>query len=335
MYYVSKHAKSNYNYIAECIQSLHIIQILVIIFNFIWLDYFFQEKSIPLYLGCPSLESSPHPHKIYLTEYSETKKKLILLVSGLYYQDYNPYMEKVYLDLSRNPDIREKYMFMIYENRNKSNFHIAEDISHYLKKIVEKYCLEEVSIIGFSAGGIVASHIMHHLKHIPIEKKVITYDCPLDIYNMLIYQYNNYSRLDIYFYMIIRFFYERNTWEILFDTAKKHIRKVGDKPVVFELVKKIYDKTDEEIMQMSEICLDQDDKTIFHFVNCMGDPVFEKNIRDGIIQKAREKNFTVKVHEKPWIGHCSDMTFSDSYMFQLLDALRSRTTEIESFAKTT
>jgi len=331
MYYVSKHAKLNYDYIAEYIQSLYIIQIFVIILKFLWLDIRFREKSIPLYLGPLSLETRDPDaplHNIYLSAYSETKTNLILLVSGLYYQSYTQYMEKVYLDFNRNPLIREKYIFMVYENKTKSNYHIAKDISQCVEQIVEKYKIQELVVVGFSAGGIVSSHIMSYMKHIPISKKIITYDCPLDIYSTMIYQYNNYSRLDIYFYMIVRFFYETNAWAIIFDAMKQHIRsKEETGPAIFPLVKKIYGKTDEEVREMGEFCLIQDKNTDLHFINCVGDPLFQPSIRDNIIKKAREQGFNPKIYEKRQIGHCCDMAYSDVYLSQLLDAILTR--EIE------
>lgn len=318
MCFQSKHAKTNY--IVEFIQSLHLVQIISIIFHFIWIDSIFREKSIPLYLESASLESShlqTHSHKIYLTEYTTTQKKLVLLVSGLYYQQYNPYMEKVYLDLYKNKQVREKYMFMIYEDRGKSNFRIADDISQYLEKVVGKYNLDELVIFGFSAGGIVASHIMSRMKHVAIEKKIITYDCPFNICNMLLSQYNHYSRLDIYFYMIVRIFYETNKWEIYLDGAKQYLWRLGDKPAVFDFIKKTYKINDEEMVHIGEFNLDQDDKTSIYFINCLNDPVFKKCFRDSIIEKAREKKQRIELYEKPCIGHCSDMAFSNAYVSEV------------------
>ena len=307
------------------IQSLYIIQLISITINFLYLNISFGKKSIPIYDVNAIVDNSLIPSLdndiIYLTT-PTSQKKLLLFIAGLYNQTYNSYMEKTYQDMIQNEEIREKYLFMIYENRTLTNFDVAIPISRYLEKIIEKYNLDEIVVLGFSAGGIVASHVMSHIKHIQIEKKLVAYDCPLDIYSMLNIQFNSFSKLDVYFYMIVRMFHENNFCGILADTLKHCIWKTGNEPVVFELTQKIHNISREEMIRISHLNIDQDENTDIYFINCIRDPVFESNIRDKIIDMIREKCVRFpKIYEKPWIGHCSDMAFSKTYLLQLIDII--------------
>jgi hypothetical protein len=319
MYFSNKYVNSDYNYIAECIQSLHIVQIIYIAIQLIYLNIFFGGKTIPIFnqdfdeTTTVSLDTT----KIYLTEYTR-QTKLILFVSGLYNQDYTCYMEKMYYDLNKSDNIREKYMFMIYNNNKLTNFDVAAPISRCLEKIVEKYNLDEIIIVGFSAGGVVASHIMSKLKHIKIEKKIVTYDCPFDIYYTLHRHFHSYCRLDIFFYLIVLCFYETNWGVILKDTAKNCILKIGDEPAVFALTEKIHNMSREDLVYISQINMDQDENTRLFFINCVGDPVFQLETRNRIADAVGKiLKYPPKIYEKWRIGHCSDMAFNADYIIQL------------------
>lgn len=318
MYFHEKYITPNYEYeyLAESIRSFHIVQLICIAIQLLYLNLFFSEKSIPI-----SDVVGEDNTTIYLTEHT-TQTKLLLFVAGLYNQDYTCYMEKMYRDLDQIPTIREKYMFMVYNNNMLTNFDIAEPVSRHVEKIVGKYGLDGIMILGFSAGGVVATHIMSKLKHLNVEKKIVTYDCPLDIYSMLNNHYSSYCRLDILFYFVVCCFYEINRYDALKKTLANCICNGGDEPAVLKLAEKIHGMSREEIVHISQINIDQDEFTQLFFVNCIGDPVFQEDARSRFVELIGQKmKYPAKIYEKETIGHCSDMAFGNGYIDQLREIM--------------
>lgn len=318
MQYIGKYRNTH---IAECIKSLAIVQLIVIACQLIYLNLFFGGRNIPL---CE--EFSQDDEKIHLSEY-KSQRSLVVFVAGLYYQDYSAYMNKIYTDLQQYESIREKYLFMVYENVKLTNFEVSEPFSRCLEKIIDKYDLDEIIMLGFSAGGVVASNIITKIKK-EMKKCLITYDCPLDIYSMMMVEHKSFTRLDAFFYMIVYLFHKTGFCMAANDTIRNCVLYKGDEPAVFELVMDKYSITKEELISMSVINTEQDENTRVYIINTVGDPVFKRNIRDSVVEKIKGVK-SLEVFEKPWIGHCSDVAFNTKYLTQLKHILLEAEAEIQ------
>jgi predicted alpha/beta-fold hydrolase len=110
----------------------------------------------------------------------EPNKHVIFLLSGLYSLAYHGYMRKTVDDLLSVRSIADKYQLIVYENTRKSSLEMQAELADYIHAIHRAAGgLDELILLGFSAGGILASHVMHELSNISATKKIITYDTPL------------------------------------------------------------------------------------------------------------------------------------------------------------
>ena len=122
-------------------------------------------------------------------------KKALVLLSGGSQLANTSFIRKTVDDLC----IENKYDVFVYENKTQLNFLCIENIVDWLQtEIRPKY--DDLVIIGFSNGGVIASHVMHHLesKQDFITKKLITIDSMNHMFTFLkTYEKNKIYRQDI------------------------------------------------------------------------------------------------------------------------------------------
>lgn len=138
----------------------------------------------------------PKNSKIY-SIVSNNKKALVLLSGGSQFANTS-FIRKTVDDLC----IENEYDVFVYENKTQLNCLCIENIVDWLQtEIRPKY--DDLVIIGFSNGGLLASHVMHHLENTIgnpdfITKKLITIDSMNHMFTFLkTYEKNKTYRQDI------------------------------------------------------------------------------------------------------------------------------------------
>jgi hypothetical protein len=132
---------------------------------------------------------------IYYTRLPEHyDKKILVYLSGVIEFKYTPYIDKTIQNM-------KKYNIpsFVYENTNKLMFLCVDDISNFITFLSNKYVDKEIIILGFSAGGIIASHVIENLQNIKNIKRLITYDSPYSLDKVIKTFYNSYIiRFDVF-----------------------------------------------------------------------------------------------------------------------------------------
>jgi hypothetical protein len=114
---------------------------------------------------------------IYYTRLPEHyDKKILVYLSGVMELKYTEYIDKTLQHM-------EKYNIpsFIYENTNELMFLCVDDISNFIIFLSNQYIDKEIIILGFSSGGIIASHVIEKLRNIKNIKRFITYDTPYSL----------------------------------------------------------------------------------------------------------------------------------------------------------
>ena len=70
-------------------------------------------------------------------------------------------------------EIRNNYQLIIFEKKDKQSFICAPDAQSYIRTLNNEKKLDELTLFGFSSGGVIASHILSGLKDLKCKKKII------------------------------------------------------------------------------------------------------------------------------------------------------------------
>jgi hypothetical protein len=205
----------------------------------------------------------------------------------------------------------EKYNIpsFVYENINKLMFLCVDDISNFITFLSNKYVDKEIIILGFSAGGIIASHVIEKLKNIKNIKRFITYDSPYSLDKVIKSFMNSFIRFDIFisYYLhkvylklfknlIHKFNYSYiDGYNFIFDTSKyvlpthKYYYKIMNMNFNLPYYIKMYN-----------IC-------------SIKDPISDYYTNMKIIEKNKNLiDFQIFIVDNKEISHCTDMFFSDN-----------------------
>ena len=274
-----------------------IIIVLVIIIQHIYLYIFYNntnnianKKELFTY----NLHNEEHELTVYKCGNKQSNKILVIL-SGSYTVCFDTYVQKMVSDLLVIDYIKNNYQIIILEKLNKSSIVMYDDISNYLLYLNNQANIEELTMLGFSSGGVIASHSFALLKSLNCKKTIITYDTPYQVLkNVLSFENNMLYRLDYYLYFIV---YKTYTNHYNYDKIKDFVRydKVTSGASEFvKMIKQIHSFFDQE----------KDTKIINMYSKY--DAVVNRDISMKYIEK--NKGDLCIIHDMvSTIGHCSDM----------------------------
>lgn len=257
-------------------------------------------------------------------------RRVILFLSGMFTCSYESYIHKTVHDLlASSPDIAEKYTILIYENRRKASIEVAGHIVQYLADYHRARDLDKLVIFGFSAGGILASHVMHSLDFLPKKcvKHIITYDSPMSIaQSMRRFSQNRIYRVDLLYFHIIMQSYRQNCRyprikPLIDDYIGAHgtqeftsAPKYAGVDAWFGLIRQIHGIDEAEFNYRTAFEYAQPANTqITHFY-CANDPIIDREFNRDHCAKYRNPLLPVRFVEKPLSDHCTDMWRSDEYI---------------------
>ena len=251
-------------------------------------------------------------------------KKYVLMISGSYKLNYDVYVKKIIYDLrEQNKELFNKFDFIVFEKINKCSITIYEDIIEYVNEL-NKTGIEELIIIGFSAGGVISSHVLAGLKHIICRKKLITYDAPWQVMdNVKSFQYNTLYRLDIIFFEIVYKIYKNHyNYEEIKENLKRENYFNGSDELI-DMIKRIHNFNDEDFYKLTGFNLDQEKDTKIINIYSDKDPFVNRFTHLSFLRKNRQQIDLLNITNinKDRIGHCTDMAYDSEYLKDIIWAM--------------
>jgi len=265
-------------------------------------------------------------HKATIYKTNNKAKRLIVIISGSYKLSYDVYIQKFIYDIKNNPYFHPKYgqyEIIIFEKLDKSSINIHKDVAEYIKSINNENQIQELILLGFSSGGVVASHIMNQLYEFDFKKKIITYDTPWQVMdNVLSFKDNFLYRPDVLFFMIVHEIYSNhyNSSEI-----KQHLIKsntgVNGAIELVDMIKKIHGFSHEEMYNITGFNIYQTNETKVINIWCKHDPFVNRKTHENYGIKIMDKiQFIIYNIEKETVGHCTDL-LTECYLKDIFDAI--------------
>ena len=130
--------------------------------------------------------------KMTIYKHDQKSDKVVIFLSGGAELKFTSYIQKLIDDLSlKNCDL------LVFEKLSAFNLTYIQNIA----TILQTMGYSEITIIGFSMGGVIGSHVMSGLNHLDINKTLICVDTPFHIYSTIplaFEQKNCIWRPDIY-----------------------------------------------------------------------------------------------------------------------------------------
>lgn len=233
--------------------------------------------------------------------------KILFILSGSYMLCFDTYVQKIVSDLLVIDYIKNNYQIIIIEKINKSSIVMYDDISKYLLHLNDQIKIEELTMMGFSSGGVIASHALALLKSLNCKKQIITYDTPYQVMeNVLSFENNQIYRLDYYLYSVVYKTYKKH---YNFDKIKEFVRydKLTNGATDFvKMIKQIHNFSDEEMYFRTGFNFNQDKDTKIINMYSVNDPIVNRVVSMKYIE-GNKKDFNVIHDIIPAISHCSDM----------------------------
>jgi hypothetical protein len=307
--------------------EMTIIYFIVFVCQYVYLNYIFDKdnpnivKSIYNYTLAEGIQ-----HKAIIYRTNRKSKKVIMFFSGGYLLEYHYYIRKLMYDLDMEfGSIMAKYEFVCYEKENKSSFNIYDDVYSYISHLDNELGkIEELILIGFSAGGVVASHVMEKCKNMTCKKKIITYDTPWQVHeNVDSFKNNWIYRFDIIFFWRVYNIYSKH---YNYEDIKHHLGNTkwnNGSNELTNIIKNVHGCSHEEFLKMTEFNFDQLEDTQVYNIYSYKDPFAIQEISKKFIEKNKSKiKFGNKNIEKTTMGHCSDMAFSTGYLVDIVIAIQ-------------
>ena len=283
--------------------------LLVIIIQHAYLYIFYNNANKcadKIELFTYNLEKEEHNLTVYKCGNLQSNKILFFL-SGSYALRFDTYVQKMVIDLLVVDYIKNNYQIIIIEKINKSSIVMYDDISIYLSHLNDQIKIAELTMLGFSSGGVIASHAMSLLKSLHCKKQIITYDTPYQVMeNVLSFENYLIYRIDYYFYSRVYKTYKNHyNYEQIKEFVRYNKLTNGASDFI-KMIKQIHNFSDEEIYFRTGFNFDQDkDNKIINMYSKF-DVVVNRDISIKYIEK-HKGCFTVIDDVIPAIGHCSDM----------------------------
>ena len=177
---------------------------------------------------------------------------------------------------------------------------IKHEINHNYKPV------EEIILLGFSAGGFILSQSLARLKDIKCKKKLITYDSPHHVVKTFTHHINlNMNLITNYF-------------------AKEYFHDCDG--TIEDVHKRLLKSTNLSFKQILETFMfnyDMGDNVSYHCIYNKYDPIVEYDYVNYRIIKNYDKlkKYNPKLYPKNCIDHCSDMLFNITYLDPICNAI--------------
>jgi hypothetical protein len=297
---------------------------IVFIFQYLYINHIFKKhnpnivKSVYKY----TLENTKVEQSATIYKTNRNTKKVILFFSGAFLLEYHFYIKKLMYDLDDEfENIMSNYELICYEKTDKSSFDISDDVYNYILHLDKELIkIEELILFGFSAGGVVASHIMEKCKNMTCKKKIITYDTPWQVhYNVDSFKNNWVYRFDIlFFWKVFNVYSNHYNYEDIKNYLKNKKWYYGSDEIN-QLIKDVHNCSHENFLKMTEFNFEQTEDTKVYNIYSRKDIFAIREISDKFVEKNKDKiKFFNKNIEKNTIGHCSDMAFSRDYLIDIM-----------------
>jgi hypothetical protein len=264
-----------------------------------------------------NLDTEEHELTVYKCGNLQSNK-IFCILSGSYSLSFDTYIQKMVSDLLVIDYIKNNYQIIILEKLNKSSIVMYDDISKYLIYLNDQINIKELTILGFSSGGVIASHTFALLKSLNCKKKIITYDTPYQVMeNVLSFENNIFYRLDYYLYSVVYKTY-RNHYN--YDKIKDFVRydKVTNGATDFvKMIKQVHGFSDEEMYFRTGFNFDQEKDTKIINMYSKYDAIVNRDISMRYTEKYKG-NFSITHDMSSTIGHCSDMWWSNIRILKYL-----------------
>jgi hypothetical protein len=250
--------------------------------------------------------------------------KVILFLSGSFQQTFDIYIQKLITDLLVVDYIKNTYQLIVFEKTDKQSFICAPDLRKYIHNFNDQREIEELTLFGFSSGGVIASHTLSLLKGLKCKKKIITYDTPYQVLNnVLSYEKTNWLyRPDIYFHYVIIKTYANHYNNDEIKQFIKHENWTDGAAEFLQMIFKIHDLTDDEFYNLSGFNFDQDKDTKIIEIYCENDPIVNRELSDTYIKNNKTIGTNIISDCKKSIGHCSDMWSPNFDIISIVNHIR-------------
>ena len=283
--------------------------LLVIIIQHIYLYIFYNDVNKivnKIEFFTYNLQNKEHDLTVYKCGNLQSNKILFIL-SGSYTLCFDTYVQKMVSDLLVIDYIKNNYQIIIVEKINKSSIVMYDDISKYLLYLNDRQNIEELTMLGFSSGGVIASHTFALLKSLRCKKRIITYDTPYQVMeNVLSFENNLIYRLDYYLYSVVHKTYKNH---YNYEEIKEFVRydKLTNGASDFvKMIKQIHNFSDEEMYFRTGFNFDQEKDTKIINMYSKYDAIVNRDISMKYTEN-NKKEFDVIHDTIAAIGHCSDM----------------------------
>ena len=236
--------------------------------------------------------------------------KHIFILSGGMYSTLHGYLNKTLFDLNNKyPDITKNYNIHCFVNKNIPKCFMDNTIVQYIKNVLflNSDNTKEIILIGFSAGGVVMSHVLSNIKDIVCIKKLITYDTPHDIYNIHKYHLTPNLKIVEYYLSVIEII-ENPTYNHTFDDVVIKLKEMTNNTM-----------TETDIIKIGKFNYDFGDNVSYCNIFENYDPIVESKYVRHYINKNNEslKNYYVENICKNNLDHCTDMLHNDNYIHDI------------------
>jgi len=301
--------------------------LMIIQYGYLWIFSYFNPVMNFLFQSVYEYTMDGINHKATIYKTNNKSKKLLLMISGSYQLTFDIYMKKLIHDIKNNPYFHNttgQYEIVIFEKLDKSSITIYKDVAEYIKSLNSENPLEELIILGFSAGGVVSSHIMAELSEFNFKKKIITYDTPWQVMdNVLGFKDNIIYRPDIIFFNAVHRIYSNhyNISEIQQYLITNPNNIINGSVELVDIIKKIHNYSHEEMYAVTSFNLNQTDETKVVNIWTTCDPFVNRCTHNDFMLKNSDKiKFPISNVKKETVGHCSDL-ISDAYLLDILGAI--------------
>ena len=297
-----------------------VVQIFYILAQLFYINYFsYGETILPRTVFTYSNDNFKHEMNIFKT--NNDSKKYLICLSGSYNLQYSFYIKKVLYDLQ--PQLANQYEIIVLEKSDKTSILMHDDIIEYVNEL-NKTGIDELILLGFSSGGVVASHVLARLPHIKCTKKIITYDTPYQVMdNLYSFQKNWIYRLDFYLYTVVYSVYNNHYNYLDIKSILDEYNYIYSADVLVNIIKQVHNFDDEKLYELTGFNTDQDIQTQIISISCKYDPIVNKQsqLKFALKHKIGLDKLNIIYIEKNTIGHCTDMAFGTDYIKDILYAI--------------
>lgn len=282
---------------------MYFFNLLNVLYNTFYSLTFYKNKTkINILEYDNNLTINPTIYYTRLPEHYDTK--ILVYLSGVMEFKYTEYIDKTLQHM-------EKYNIpsFVYENTNQLMFLCVDDIYNFIIFLSNQYVDKEIVILGFSSGGIIASHVIEKLKNIQNIKRFITYDTPYSLDKLVKSFVNSYFRFDI-----IMAYYLNRIYLKLFKniTHKFSYSFINGYNFIFDSSKYILSNNRYyyKIMNMN---FNLPYYIKMYNINSIKDPIADYATNMKIMNKNSDIiDFEIYTIDNKNISHCTDMFYSDN-----------------------